>query len=945
MSRFKLLFALAVIMAGSNVPAQAVLATQTSLSSNARTVTLDLQGVALRKVLDEISRQSGQPIGISVDADNTPTKINIVVRNVSALDAVRAAVRGTGFKTQTNNSGKIMVVRANPSNQGAQGIIAGKVTDAKTGRGVSGANVSLDNDPHGTVTSQDGAYRLAGVSAGTHAVSVRLVGYARQTRSVTLGEDVTVAVDFKLEPSASVLDQVVVTGTVVQTELKAVPNAITVVTAKQIEERGITRIDQLFRGDIPGLFALNLGSGGGTGNGSPLDQVVMFSRGATTLQSLSANEFVNSSPIKTYVDGVELTDPKYMNHIDPKSIERIEILTGPQASTIYGSNAINGVMQIFTKRGLTNRPSITASLASGVLQNDFSSALAPQHEYSAQVSGSESRWSYTAGGNWSHVGAWTPAKRSTRLGGFGSARFQGGPVTADASARINTMQNHQYGDMSQVDAEYRAIGWYVRGSSLGLSPLTTAVFAGQTLGLTVAYAPTSWWSNELVVGTDDGDTEYRSSPPAFTSTSDTSLTLAQTTSTRTSIRYSTTGRIPVASHAQLVLVAGGDGWHSLATSLDASPSNLTGTINSSSWFVTRNPSHNTGGFVQGQLGLWDALFFTYGLRAEWNPNYGEEAQPNLAPKYGVAYTRDILTPWGSVTSKLRGSYGRSTRPPLTGQKSDVANRNSSLFPLYGVFNNQLANPDLNPEFQQGGEGGLELYMGNRASLVVTRYNQTVDNLIARVGAIDSVRSLQPLPPGSTTAVYTSIDPDGYGYTPQNQYLNVASIRNQGWELQGSINTGPLTTRGTYSWTKSRVIGITEKYRAKIAGTQYTRGSVFQYLPEHTWAINMTYTNKATTVSMNVNGIGMLYNGGDELYYRSFSNAIRLNSNKLRMSASSYTYTGRGYATADANISHQLSRALQGILQVRNLTNYYRSDRQAGFASLGRQTKVGVNIRL
>jgi outer membrane receptor protein involved in Fe transport len=61
----------------------------------------------------------------------------------------------------------------------------------------------------------------------------------------------------------------------------------------------------------------------------------------------------------------------------------------------------------------------------------------------------------------------------------------------------------------------------------------------------------------------------------------------------------------------------------------------------------------------------------------------------------------------------------------------------------------------------------------------------------------------------------TFDADGRCFRYQSQYLNIGAIRNQGWELQGSVNTGPLTTRGTYSWSKSRIIGIIPKYRTLL----------------------------------------------------------------------------------------------------------------------------------
>lgn len=333
------------------------------------------------------------------------------------------------------------------------------------------------------------------------------------------------------------------------------------------------------------------------------------------------------------------------------------------------------------------------------------------------------------------------------------------------------------------------------------------------------------------------------------------------------------------------------------------------------------------------------------MRAEWNPNYGDDAQPNLAPRYGLAYTRDF----GSVTAKMRASYGRSTRPPGIDKKLAVPETDISGITRYGPYDRTLANPELGPEFQQGGEGGLELYMGGRASIVVTRYNQTVESLIGSVARVDSVRALEPGFVGASSSGCTSVAnlrPDGYCYFRQSQNLNVGSIRNQGWELQGSVNTGPFTTKGTYSWTKSRVIGVTPKYRSQLTGTAYQAGRSPDYLPEHTWAMQVMYVQGGSAIVLNLNGIGQLYSGTDDAYLYSLFETRDLNF-RWRMGIPDLVYRpiGAGYVMADMNASHRFSPATEIVLQVLNLGNYYRNDYAQFFSTIGRQMKAGLRLRL
>jgi len=798
-------------------------------------------------------------------------------------------LEGTGLSAVVSAANVVTIVRVDRE-ETRQGVVMGVVRDAQTNRPIRGATVTLDKALRGVTTDEQGQFRLPSVAVGEHRIVVRSLGYTTQKKTIALADGQSLSVEFALAPTNNTLDAVVVTGTVVPTAQRAIPNAITVITARQIEERGITRIDQLFRGDVPGLFVQNQGSG------NPLGKVVMYSRGATGLHDYSQNgTSAYTNPIKTYVDGVELSDPSYLSQIDPQSIERIEILTGPQASTIYGSNALNGVMQIFTKRGVTTSPQLTLKLLTGVVQNNFSSALTPQHEIGTQLSGAEGRMSYQGNAGWTYIGAWTPSAPTATLQGSGGTRLEFstvlGRVTTDASFRRATTQNWQRGSNSQAMDALQVGGFYaIDDLALGRTAPTDNQVATQTLGLTLGYAPWSWWTHEFNVGRDYTDTERRVLASQYGNVADTLLWLNQSHNERRSLRYATTATIPVTSMARATVTVGGDGWQSVGTTLEVQTAKLTGTLGQGVDFtnVNRARSHNAGTFVQGQLAMWEQVFVTYGIRAEWNPGYGSEIRPNYAPRIGAAYATTL----GPLTAKVRVSYGRSTRPPDQALKDGVrlSYYTAPPLPYFDDYYLILPNAALGPEYQQGGEGGIEVYAGSRGSLVVTRYNQTVNALIGAAYPFDSVRSLIPCPASSCYA--SSRDANGYGYRPELEYVNVGSIRNQGWELQSTVNTGPLTTRGTYSWTKSRTIGITPRYRSLFPASNYPEyqpGATFRYLPEHTWALGVTYAHGGGRLSLNVNGIGQLSNHQSATFYDRVSSSIRLLSDQQRVNMSAIGY--------------------------------------------------------
>ena len=244
---------------------------------------------------------------------------------------------------------------ANAQRVGA--TIRGQVTDSAGNRPLAGAEVYVVTAApraHGARTGANGEYTIGGVSAGEATLRVRLVGYAPQERRVTARDGEVTVADFRLAPRLTQLDEIVVTGTAGATQRRTVGNVIETISAADVLQVAPARsVEQLIGARTPGLIVLP--ATGQVGTGAQLRV-----RGASSL-SLSNDPII-------YIDGVRMDSDasrgpvqrggagaSRLNDVDPEDIESIEVIKGPAASTLYGTEASNGVIQIITKRGKTGR--------------------------------------------------------------------------------------------------------------------------------------------------------------------------------------------------------------------------------------------------------------------------------------------------------------------------------------------------------------------------------------------------------------------------------------------------------------------------------------------------------------------------------------------------------------------------------------------------------------
>ncbi len=242
------------------------------------------------------------------------------------------------------------------------GTISGRVTDLENGQPIVAAQVSIGGTPMGRATGDDGRYLITGVTAGSVTVTVRRIGYQQQTRTVAVRASATVTVDVSLPKSSVSLVGIVVTATGEERK-KEVGNAVTTVGSADFERGGVGNTQQILQGRSTGVTVLANGGGPGSGGTIRLRGVNSITQGNRPLIYIDGVRMFNgNSP--TGVSSRQSVSP--LNDIPASDIDRIEVVKGPAATTLYGTEASGGVIQIFTKRGREGPAVWTAEASGGI---------------------------------------------------------------------------------------------------------------------------------------------------------------------------------------------------------------------------------------------------------------------------------------------------------------------------------------------------------------------------------------------------------------------------------------------------------------------------------------------------------------------------------------------------------------------------------------------------
>ncbi|MBU0558277.1 MAG: TonB-dependent receptor [Bacteroidetes bacterium] len=221
--------------------------------------------------------------------------------------------------------------------------VSGKITDTKNLPQL-GANVLVKGTLIGTSSDEKGNFVLKGLVKGQHELIVSMLGYKRSIVPIVIKDKNISELNISLEPTIYLYDQVVVTAGKYQQEIKTLPVSVQIVDADNISKKGFQQLDEVLR-NVPGVSMT-------------LDQISIrgssgYSRGAGTR-------------ILVAFDGIPLysgdSGEIIWNLVPLMDIDRVEVIKGA-ASSLYGSTALGGVINLISKKNSSSSVTLLHSEA------------------------------------------------------------------------------------------------------------------------------------------------------------------------------------------------------------------------------------------------------------------------------------------------------------------------------------------------------------------------------------------------------------------------------------------------------------------------------------------------------------------------------------------------------------------------------------------------------
>jgi vitamin B12 transporter len=464
--------------------------------------------------------------------------------------------------------------------------LTGSITDPH-GAVIPNAQINVEQIPSAgeterAVSGSDGRFAVT-VEPGRHRVTVSRDSFTRIQQEVTIGAGETreLQIRMALEPLSS---KVVVTAQTLPLDAESSPAPLTILTRQDIAQRNVT--------SLPDLLATQPG----------------FSLGRTGPQGGTASLFLdggNSNYTKVLIDGTPANSPGGLmdfSNVTLDNIEKIEVVHGAE-SALYGSDAMDGVIQIFTQRGTTRTPEVTGYAEGG----NFSTGRG-----GADLSGLLGRFDYSSGVSNLETQGQGPndSFRDRTLSGNFGGRFSD---TARVSLALRD-------DLSAAGTPGQTL--------IGPPNLTDSIALHDfNASLQADFATGPHWQDQII-GTESYNRELNLDPffPTFYQFNRTSFT-GQSTYTRNGFGMTAGYSYEVEN----------------------------GFISFIGLHARRN---NQAGFLDARWQPVAKLTFNAGVRAEDNANFGTRVVPRVGAAYALRVAKGVLG-----DTRLRASYGEGIVEP------------------------------------------------------------------------------------------------------------------------------------------------------------------------------------------------------------------------------------------------------------------------------------------
>lgn len=258
--------------------------------------------------------------------------------------------------------------------QSGGGGLTVTVTEAANRRPIEAARVFFVGTNYGGATTAEGKVTIRGVPAGTYTVRILRIGFLEQTKPITIAPGRTATLEVALNVAAVSLAAVVTTATGEQRRIEIGNATADIQAAKVLQAAPVANLNDVLNARAPGVTVT---SGAQTGTGARIRV-----RGMNSVS-------LSNEPI-WIIDGIRMTSDRSsfstvtgngasgntggsnasrVGDLNPDDIENIEVVKGPSAATLYGTDAANGVILVTTKRGRTGAARWTISGESGVLKD------------------------------------------------------------------------------------------------------------------------------------------------------------------------------------------------------------------------------------------------------------------------------------------------------------------------------------------------------------------------------------------------------------------------------------------------------------------------------------------------------------------------------------------------------------------------------------------------